>query len=71
MTSPVEAKHREGDLRRKAIHAGLKLRKSQQRDPSAADFGTYWLIDCSTNALVAGDKFGLDLDGIAGWLVDD
>jgi hypothetical protein len=55
---------RENRLRRMAQRQGLILRKSRRRDPRAVDFGSYWLIDASTNALVAGGQFGMSLDSI-------
>lgn len=59
---------RENRLRRMAQRQGLALRKSRRRDPRAVDYGGYWLIDVSTDALVAGGQFGISLDAIEEWL---
>ena len=62
-------KVREIRLRRAAERQGLMLRKSRRRDPRAYDFGAYWLVDPSTDAIVAGDgRFGASLDEIEAWL---
>jgi hypothetical protein len=67
------SKTRETRLRRKAENRGLVLQKSRRRDPYAWDYGTYQLVDASTNLIVLadhamGDGFGLSLDDIEAWL---
>ena len=41
-------KIRENRLRRMAERQGVKLQKSRRRDPHALDYGTYRLIDPSS-----------------------
>lgn len=53
---------RETRARRSAVRAGLTLRKSRTREPSAADWGTFMLVDTATDAAVAfGLQSGYDL----------
>jgi hypothetical protein len=62
-----QTKVRENRLRRMAARQGLALKKSPRRDPRALGYGTYMLVDVSTNGLVAwglSDGYGLDLDEI-------
>ncbi|MBV8949798.1 MAG: hypothetical protein JOZ99_02905 [Actinobacteria bacterium] len=64
-----EDKARESRLRRRAQRQGLKLVKSHRRDPRAADYGGYWIIDPERNFLLAGDtNTGMELDGVEEWL---
>ena len=49
-------KVREARLRRLAQRQGLKLVRSRRRDPQAADFGRYALVDPDTNRAVAGEQ---------------
>jgi hypothetical protein len=46
-------KVRENRLRRMAERRGLRLEKSRRRDPMAADYGTYQIIDNDTNGIVS------------------
>jgi len=72
MTTSTPEKVRENRLRRMAERQGLVLQKSRRRDPRAVDFGRYWLIDpYDSNALVAGDQWGWDLDDIETYLLAD
>jgi len=58
-------KARESRLRRAAAREGLRLMKSRRRNPWAADYGAYWLVDISRNVIVAGHSdFGMDLDEV-------
>ncbi|MHB8297969.1 MAG: hypothetical protein ACYDDW_05245 [Dermatophilaceae bacterium] len=60
-------KVRENRLRRAAQRQGLTLAKSRRRDTRATDYGTYMLVDPSTNAVVAHggqSGYGLSLDEI-------
>ena len=62
-----EDKIRENRLRRAAQRQGLALTKSRRRDPRAYDYGTYMLLDTSTNAVVASGSqsgYGMNLDDI-------
>jgi hypothetical protein len=57
----------ENRLRRAAQRQGLALTKSRRRDPRAHDYGTYMLLDTSTNAVVASGSqsgYGMNLDDI-------
>ena len=60
----VNDKVRENRLRRQAYRLGLMLRKSRARRIHLDDLGGYMLIDTQYNAIVGGDKFNLDLDGV-------
>jgi len=54
-----------------AERQGLEVRKSRRRDPYAADFGRYWLIDpWTSNAVVAGGQWGATLDEIEDELIE-
>jgi hypothetical protein len=58
---------RENRLRRAAQRQGLMLAKSRRRDPRATDYGTYMLVDPSTNAVIASGSqsgYGLSLDDV-------
>jgi hypothetical protein len=62
-----EDKIRENRLRRAAQRQGLTLAKSRRRDTRASDYGTYMLVDGSTNFVVANglqSGYGLSLDEI-------
>ena len=62
-----EEKIRENRLRRAAQRQGLMLAKSRRRDPRATDYGTYMLVDASTNAVVAyglQSGYGMSLDEV-------
>ena len=64
----TEFKTYENRLRRVAARQGLKLMKSPRRDVRATDYGTYQLVDQSTNTLVSyglQSGFGLSLEEIA------
>ena len=70
--SPAE-RTREARLRRAAERQGLILQRSRRRDPRALEYGTYQLVDSSTNAVVLADwdaqrGFGLDLDDVEKYL---
>jgi hypothetical protein len=60
----------ESSLRRRARAQGLRLEKSRARNPRDIGYGTYHLVDVSTNMVVEGmpDGFGLSLDVVAGKL---
>jgi hypothetical protein len=54
----------ENRLRREAARQGLRLEKSRKRNPKAAGFGTYRLVDAGSGAIVAskhGTGWGLSL----------
>lgn len=64
----TEFKTYENRLRRVAARQGLKLMKSPRRDVRATDYGTYQLVDQSTNTVVScglQSGFGLSLEEIA------
>jgi hypothetical protein len=72
MTS-TEYKSFETRLRRVAQRRGLRLDKSRSRDPRATDYGTYQLVDVTTNALVSyglETGYGLSLADIAQRLLE-
>jgi hypothetical protein len=62
---------RENRLRRMAQRQGLVLQKSRRRDPSAIDYGRWFIVDQDTNALVAGDRFGITIDEVERFLTED
>ena len=55
-------------MRRAAQGQGLRLVKCRRRDPRALDYGGYWLLDVSTNGMVAGGEFGVSLADVARYL---
>lgn len=55
-----DEKVRENRARRAAERQGLLLKKSRRRDPRAIDYGTFVLVDASTNALVAGERLNIE-----------
>ena len=58
-------------MRRVAQRQGLKLVRSRRRDPQAADFGRYALVDPDTNRAVAGEldsASAMTLDDVEAWL---
>lgn len=62
-------KVREARLRRLAQRQGIKLVRSRRRDPQAADFGRYALVDPETNRAIAGEQSSaMTLDDVEAWL---
>ncbi len=62
-------KVREARLRRLAQRQGIKLVRSRRRDPQAADFGRYTLVDPETNRAIAGEQSSaMTLDDVEVWL---
>jgi hypothetical protein len=62
-------KVREARLRRLAQRQGLKLVRSRRRDPRAADFGRYTLVDPDSNRAIAGEpSSSMTLDDVEAWL---
>jgi hypothetical protein len=59
---------RELRIRRMAERQGLALRKSRRRDPHALDYASWWVIDPALRRIVAGDRWGIDLDSVESWL---
>jgi hypothetical protein len=54
----------ENRIRRAAARQGLRLEKSRARDPRAIGYGTYQLVDMSTNSLTSyggSSGYGLSL----------
>lgn len=51
-------------LRRMARARGIVIRTSRR----SADEGGMMLVDLAGRYLIAGDRFSLDLDGVAAWL---
>ncbi|MCR8896517.1 hypothetical protein NWF34_06040 [Gordonia sp. GONU] len=51
--TPNQYKTYENMLRRAAARQGLRLAKSRTRDPRAVDYGTYMLVNATTNELEA------------------
>ena len=67
----ADEKVREARVRRVAQRQGLKLVRSRRRDPRAADFGRYALVDPDTNRAVAGEldsASAMTLDDVEAWL---
>lgn len=59
--------HREARLRRRAARRGWRIEKSRGRNPQAAGFGGYMLVDTATNTVVAGGHpfaYSLNLDAV-------
>jgi hypothetical protein len=54
MATSTTEKVRENRVRRMAERQGLALAKSRRRDPRATDYGTYMLVDPTSNSVVAG-----------------
>lgn len=62
-----QAARRESRLRSEAQRQGLRLQKCRSRNPENWLYGTYHLVDASTNAIVASgtqNGFGLTLDDV-------
>ena len=61
---------REHRLRRMAARQGLRLERSQRRDPNDLGDGTYQLIHAYTRAVIYAGQTGdgLDLDGVEEYL---
>jgi hypothetical protein len=62
-----EDKARDMRARRAAARQGLRLERSRVRDPRAIGYGTYRLVDASTNNIRAGmppTGYGLTLDDV-------
>jgi hypothetical protein len=71
-----EYKTFENRLRRAADRQGYRLEKSRTRDPRAADYGTYQLVDIRVGGVVYADwdalrGYGLHLCDVAEWLWSD
>ena len=69
MNFSISERSREARLRSTAERQGLRLFKSKRRDPRAIDYGTYILVDVTTNTVVCGGtdggfQNGLDLDAV-------
>lgn len=68
MATSTPEKVRENLLRRMAQRQGLELRKSRRRDPLAADYGRFWLVDPRGRrrggAVVYGGEWGATLDEV-------
>ena len=64
-----EEKVRENRLRRMAKRQRLELQKSRRRDVRAYDYGTWWIVEPQSNALVAGGELGMTLDEVERYLV--
>ena len=54
--------------RRRAVRVGLYLRKSRAKRWSVDDHGEYMLIELDHNAIVAGQRFDLNLSDVVEWL---
>jgi hypothetical protein len=71
----TEHKVLENRLRRSARRQGLRLERSRVRDQRATGYGTYQLVDISTNSRASwGDLpggYGLDLHDVARYLFED
>lgn len=71
---PQEYKVLENKLRRAASRQRLRLEKSRLRDPRAIGYGTYQLVDVSTDTVAScGSEqgYGLDLHDVARYLSGD
>jgi hypothetical protein len=59
---------RERRARHMAQQQGLLLRKSRRRDPHAIDYHACYLIDPSTNTIVAGGDGSWNVSDVEMWL---
>lgn len=57
-------------LRRIAARHDLTLQKSRSRSVHLDDLGGFMIVDIGRNAVVAGDRYDLDLDDVADFLAD-
>jgi hypothetical protein len=66
--SESEVRKLEQRLRNKASRQGLLMQKSKRRDPQAADFQRYRIVDVRTNCVIAGGHglgwFNMGLDDV-------
>ena len=58
----------EGRLRRAAKKRGLRLTKSRWRRDSLDNFGSWMIVDVSTNFIVNGSRFDLSDEDVAEYL---
>lgn len=65
MTTPSIA-----SLRRRAAKLGFKIEKSNWRRDSIDNHGGYRIVDVSTNTVVDGVRFDLEIDYIADFIAD-
>jgi hypothetical protein len=61
---------REDAARREARRQGCALRKSRIQTPNLDNHGGWMIIDPWQNAIVAGERFDLDLDDVERWLAE-
>ena len=64
----LESKYRLKRLRLQATGAGYMIRKDRAQAFSMDHQGGYRLVDADRNAIVAGERFDLDLDDLEKWL---
>ena len=57
-------------LRRLAAKHDLGLHKSRDRSQHLDNLGGFMIVDTGRNAVVAGDRYDLDLDDVADFLAD-
>ena len=72
----TEEKAREDRVRRMLSRQGYQLTRSRRRDPRAADFGRYAIMDWSRGIFVAGaddgnpPQYGMTLDDAEKWALE-
>ncbi len=69
-TSSTDAA-RESRVRRLARRQGFLLRKDRARSFSLNHQGGFMVVDSNRNAIVAGERFDLDLGAVEAWLAED
>ena len=60
----INNKTRENRLRRQLSRLGYTLHKSRIRNTNLDNFGGYMIVDSYYNAIVAGERFDLDIDDV-------
>ena len=58
----------EHDIIKRAERLGCRIVKSRSKIISADDLGGFRLIDLAGGFVLAGARFDLDLEDVAGWL---
>lgn len=59
-----QLKNRENNARRKLTRRLYLLRKSRAKHTNIDDYGGYRIVDATTNAVAAGERFDLSLEQV-------
>jgi hypothetical protein len=65
---PNPEKAREQRVRNAVERQGYVLRKDRARSWNVDHYGGFMIIDPYLNAVIAGERFDLDLDDVENWL---